>query len=269
MIHEDGRSFYISAGIRYPAEDLFGYPDSLIKARLDAAYRFGCELIPGRKRERTLDIGSGHGHGVVTINRMLSAGNTISSDANFSFIEAQHSVLSDGTDSYSFLQLKAPGLPIKTSSVDTIFLMHAIEHLKKPGETLKEIRRVLKPDGELVVATPWKNNLVAKNPADERVYSEDELKEAIENAGFKTEIFFITPDSAASKVHERKKKLARVPFARKLRRVIPTQLTEKVLRSGVSSQALASENFHIDNEASAAAIDLLAVAKCAQERSTN
>jgi ubiquinone/menaquinone biosynthesis C-methylase UbiE len=45
-------------------------------------------------------------------------------------------------------------LPLPDSSVDRMLLVHFLEHLPMPGETLKEEWQVLSPDGLVVVVTP-------------------------------------------------------------------------------------------------------------------
>jgi methionine biosynthesis protein MetW len=45
-------------------------------------------------------------------------------------------------------------LPIKSSSVDTVFFGDVIEHLYFPEVALKEIRRVIKPNGRLILSCP-------------------------------------------------------------------------------------------------------------------
>ena len=37
---------------------------------------------------------------------------------------------------------------------DTILMFHVLEHLDDPVKTLKEIRRILKPNGKLIISTP-------------------------------------------------------------------------------------------------------------------
>lgn len=46
------------------------------------------------------------------------------------------------------------GLPFKDNSVDTIILGGVIEHLENPIKALKEMNRVLKPNGVLLMETP-------------------------------------------------------------------------------------------------------------------
>ena len=45
-------------------------------------------------------------------------------------------------------------LPFKSDSIDTVILGGVIEHLDNPLSALKEINRVLKPDGVLLMETP-------------------------------------------------------------------------------------------------------------------
>ncbi len=45
-------------------------------------------------------------------------------------------------------------LPIKTSSVDTVVSNQVIEHVKSPEVFLKEITRILRPGGTLIITAP-------------------------------------------------------------------------------------------------------------------
>ena len=46
-------------------------------------------------------------------------------------------------------------LPFKEGSVDTIALLEVLEHLPNPWQCFKEIHRVLKPGGYLILTTPF------------------------------------------------------------------------------------------------------------------
>lgn len=45
-------------------------------------------------------------------------------------------------------------LPFKGESFDTVTMCHVLEHTEEPERVVKEVRRVLKNDGKLVVAVP-------------------------------------------------------------------------------------------------------------------
>lgn len=258
---EGEQYFYLSGeGRKYPAEDLFGYTDSLIIARLRAAYNFGSQLIHGRENKVVADLGSGHGHGAVAIREFLTPETIISGDIDFTYVRAQSLALADGHTPYQFVQLNTQDLPLAAGSLDNVFLMHVLEHLSEPEKTLDEMRRVLRPGRELVVATPWIKNLVGRNALDEHVYDAKELEELLCSAGFESEIYYITADSQAYAVHNRKRRLAKMPFAAQLRRMIPMALTENFLRHGISKMPLSQDNFSVSREPSNQAIDLLAIA---------
>jgi 2-polyprenyl-3-methyl-5-hydroxy-6-metoxy-1,4-benzoquinol methylase len=52
------------------------------------------------------------------------------------------------------INLDTQTFPFSSDEFDVVLFLHVIEHLKKPLLALKEIRRVLKPGGTLIIATP-------------------------------------------------------------------------------------------------------------------
>lgn len=46
------------------------------------------------------------------------------------------------------------GLGLPSESFDVVSMFHVLEHVPRPGETLAEIRRILKPGGVVVLAVP-------------------------------------------------------------------------------------------------------------------
>src|SRR5208282_5445413 len=56
--------------------------------------------------------------------------------------------------------LPNPSLPDK--NFDAVVMLHVIEHMPDPSENLREIHRVLKPGGVLVVETPRFDSLMFK-----------------------------------------------------------------------------------------------------------
>ena len=83
---------------------------------------------------------------------------------------------------------------IETASVDIVLFVEVIEHLRQYELVLAEIRRILKPDGSVVITTPNKDFQGNRAEHDEAVYGEkafghvrefdpDGLAEAMRNAG--------------------------------------------------------------------------------------
>ncbi len=78
---------------------------------------------------------------------------------------------------------------------DAVLMLHVIEHLTDPMATLREIRRVLKPGGTLVVETPrydtWSFELMGRrerNVVDDwhlYFYTTETLRRTLEKAGFR------------------------------------------------------------------------------------
>ena len=53
-------------------------------------------------------------------------------------------------------------LPLPDSSIDRILMVHALEHSENPRETLKEMWRVLAPNGRLVIVAPNRRGVWAR-----------------------------------------------------------------------------------------------------------
>jgi 2-polyprenyl-3-methyl-5-hydroxy-6-metoxy-1,4-benzoquinol methylase len=55
-----------------------------------------------------------------------------------------------------------PNPALEPESFDAVLLLHVIEHMPDPGQNMREIRRLLKPGGVLVVETPRFDSLMFK-----------------------------------------------------------------------------------------------------------
>lgn len=54
-----------------------------------------------------------------------------------------------------FLEMNAENMEFKDDSFDTVSLSHSLHHLSNIDKVLKEIKRVLKPDGTFIVQEPF------------------------------------------------------------------------------------------------------------------
>lgn len=109
------------------------------------AYRFAARLVAGR---RVLDAGCGEGYGT---ELLASSARTVTG------IDLEHPVLARAGARYGstrFALGNLVGLPFASASFDAVVSLQVIEHLHSPVDFLAECRRVVRPGGLLVLATP-------------------------------------------------------------------------------------------------------------------
>jgi SAM-dependent methyltransferase len=74
-------------------------------------------------------------------------------------------------------------IPLDAQDIDTVFMTEVLEHVHKPGELLREVRRVLKPGGILFMTVPftWPMHEL---PFDYHRFTPIALRAYLEEAGF-------------------------------------------------------------------------------------
>lgn len=108
---------------------------------------FPQDLLLKFSGDYVLDVGCGIGqHLAVLGSRLTRVGVEISLEAL-----RRARGLSDGV---YFAQASAYGLPFSSSSFDTVLSIDVIEHVEHPVDLLREISRVLRPHGRLILQTP-------------------------------------------------------------------------------------------------------------------
>lgn len=89
-----------------------------------------------------------------------------------------------------------PNAALPTARFDAAMMLHVIEHLPDPAEGLRELRRVVRPGGVLVVETPRFNSLsfkllgrrersIQNCPGHIFFFTEQTLRQILEHNGFK------------------------------------------------------------------------------------
>jgi ubiquinone/menaquinone biosynthesis C-methylase UbiE len=87
--------------------------------------------------------------------------------------------------------IKAEELPFPDAHFDHVACLGALLYFPDDKQALREIRRVLKPGGRLIVRTVNSNNFYTAvtgrklDPASHNLYAEDELRSLLETEGFK------------------------------------------------------------------------------------
>ena len=113
-------------------------------------YRFAFEYVAGKV---VLDFGCGTGYGTHMLSEKCRTitGVDISDEAvahagnNYSNPNLEYKVIPS---------IEKFPLPFENSSFDVVVSFQVIEHINKAGTYLKEIHRVLKPGGTVIIATP-------------------------------------------------------------------------------------------------------------------
>lgn len=128
----------------------------------------GCHAIKGK----TLDIGSGI--------KLASYRRFLKKEKDF-FVENLDLGFESGSGRK--IDLEKDFLPHQTKSVDTVLLFNILEHLCNYSLVLSEIKRVLKPGGQLLGAAPF---LVAyhPDPHDYWRFTRESLEKIFVTAGF-------------------------------------------------------------------------------------
>lgn len=122
---------------------------------LDRALRYYCPRIPQmRPGRRALDVGCGNGAHLLLLRRL---GWEVAG-----FDLADHTVA----------EVRAAGIRVHTGSLDelaaseggfdVISMWHVLEHLEHPRQTLRKLRRLLAPEGVLMIEVPCCESPAAK-----------------------------------------------------------------------------------------------------------
>lgn len=91
---------------------------------------------------------------------------------------------------------RADSLPFADGEVQHVVMTEVLEHVPDPAAALRELRRVLAPDGTLCLSVPtsytellfWRlHPLYAENATHERIFTKPELRRALGQAGFAIE----------------------------------------------------------------------------------
>jgi len=118
-------------------------------------YAWAVSLVAGK---RVLDAACGEGYGSHLLK--AAAAEVIGVDLSAQAIEHARSKYSDSN--LTFRQADVTQLPLEDDSVDVIVSFETLEHLAEQDEMLAEFRRVLRPDGFLLISSP-----------DRKTYSDD------------------------------------------------------------------------------------------------
>jgi SAM-dependent methyltransferase len=147
-----------------------------------ARYEFADSVLP--LEGPVLDLGCGTGYGTALVGRRREI---IGVDRSADAIE--YAVVRYTTPTVRFSVEDAVGLPFADSSMSSVVCFEVIEHVPNPEKLLHEVRRVLKPMGQLVISTPnadssmWRDGCPV-NPFHFTEYTAEQFGGLLEASGF-------------------------------------------------------------------------------------
>jgi len=149
-------------------------------------------LPPGKT---VLEIGCGTGNGSKLIKKYFHTKRIYATDLDKRMVDIANKKNSD--ESISFEVQNATKLKYKNNTFDAIFDLGVIHHIPNWKDCLKELKRVLKPKGQLIIedlsietfSTPF-GNLMKKalNHPYGSMYKENEFVEDLKKTGFKIQV---------------------------------------------------------------------------------
>lgn len=138
-----------------------------------------CVVAPLARGKRVLDAACGEGYGSSLLAREASSvvGVDVSAEA------VAHARARYAADNLLYAQGSCAALPFDDASFDLVVSFETIEHLLEQTAMLAELRRVLVPDGVLVISSPnapvYSPDEAAHNEFHVRELTRDELRELL------------------------------------------------------------------------------------------
>lgn len=171
--------------------------DNVIHQRLLFPYIKCQELVSGN----LLEVGCGFGRGVETLKAYCE---------HYTGIDKLENLIQGLQKKHPDATFKAMNIPpfhgIADNSFDTVVTFQVIEHINKDGEFLKEIKRVLKPGGKMILTTPQKEFTLSRNPWHVREYDPAEMKTIVSKYFDKVDFKGVAGNEKVMAYHEENRK---------------------------------------------------------------
>ncbi|MBS1681407.1 MAG: methyltransferase domain-containing protein [Bacteroidetes bacterium] len=170
--------------------------DNPIHQRLLKAYVLAADKVGGN----LLEVGCGEGRGVQWLAPNVNTYCAI--DKIASVVEQLKKKFPQG----DFISGNIPPLPYADNTFDCVVSFQVIEHIADDRAYLKEINRVLKPNGLALITTPNRPMSLSRNPWHEREYTADELTALVKEYFNHVEMKGIAGNEKVMQYYERNKK---------------------------------------------------------------
>lgn len=130
---------------------------------------------PFIKKKTVLDIACGSGYGSFIMSK--SATKVIGVDNDKTSIDYAKEKYRSSNIEYRVGD--AVNIPLENESIDTVVSFETIEHVKDYQQFLREIRRVLKPDGIVLISTPNELEFSEGNEFHQHEFKREELRKLL------------------------------------------------------------------------------------------
>jgi 2-polyprenyl-3-methyl-5-hydroxy-6-metoxy-1,4-benzoquinol methylase len=167
--------------------------DNPIHQRLFFAYYQASQIISGE----VLEIGCGVGRGLEII--LQKCQNYTALDKNEKLI----ALLQEKYPQHRFITHHIPPLAsLEDESFDFVVTFQVIEHISQDDFFVKEIYRVLKKNGKLVISTPNIKQSLTRNPWHIREYTAEQLKNLLSKYFGSVEAYGVAGNEKVMQYHE-------------------------------------------------------------------
>lgn len=144
------------------------------------------DWLPGGTGEKLLELGCGPGKYVAMLSTL---GYRVTGVDPLEF--PTWKVLREGTSAELLPGIRAERLPFPDASFDHAVCLGALLYFDDPERALRELRRVVKPGGKVIIRSVNRDNLYTRrtgrklDPASKQLYTLAELTELIDRCGFR------------------------------------------------------------------------------------
>ncbi|HLC43291.1 MAG TPA: class I SAM-dependent methyltransferase [Methylomirabilota bacterium] len=141
------------------------------------------DLLDLKKITAVADVGAGTGYFAIPLAQALAGqGEVYALDTSAEMLAILRERVGKIRNLH-VIQTGEPKLPLNDASVGAVLLINMLHEFNDLKASLREVRRILRPGG-IVVVSDWKKIPTSEGPPLEVRFTEDEARAALESAGF-------------------------------------------------------------------------------------